>query len=194
MSDALGDQGEENRGDHGMRMANRGAAEGSEVAAVHAKWQPRPRSPEEFQVEPPVIKGVPELTTVEDQLAAIAEAYQRAIDHMHQAERGEAAHVVGAKTYGLAIIYEGFQLTPEDISHDAGALSDLTEYLTEMVLRTRGTDMRSPDFDFEAERVADPDINLVVAIRNTWDLPDREFGQPNMYQRVDWSARDFGSN
>jgi hypothetical protein len=132
----------------------------------------------------PTIKETPQLQTEEEQTAAIDRAYELAVNHLYAVEDGQAEHIgSGTRTYALAIMLEVFEMDADTIRQDAGALSDLTEYLVMMIDKQKGVYLRGetpPVFD------DDPDIQLVKSLLDTWELPDREFDQPYMYQRVNW--------
>lgn len=103
---------------------------------------------------------------------------------MHDAEDGKAKGVVGAKTYGLSIMHEALGMDAAAICHDDEALSDLTEYLLAMLYGDKGVYLRVRPVAPELQD--DPDVRLMQSILNTWELPDREFSPPFMYQRIDW--------
>ncbi|MBX4190867.1 hypothetical protein KW794_02150 [Candidatus Saccharibacteria bacterium] len=174
---------------HDLRAARQEAVRGdSDIATLLATWRHTPK--QEFNIEPATLKENPALDTPEERLSAIETALAKAVTHMHDAEANKVKPVVGMKTYSLAIMVETFGLTPEQIVHDHGALSDLTEYLTDMVRVTKDIDIRSCHQDPDWE--LDDDIQLVKGIRNTWELPDREFQfeGPYMYQRIEWVETD----
>jgi len=153
------------------------------LAAAHATWEPVPKA-ETAEVPAPVLKQMPQLTSEAAQSAAVDAAFERAVTHMHDAEDGKAEGVVGMKTYGLAIMHEVFDMDAETIVKDAGALSDLTEYLLAMVYAEQRVYVRGGDI--AAEHQDNPDVQLAQSLVNTWELPDNEFGAPAMYQRVQW--------
>jgi len=181
------------KGDHGKRMADNAAVSGSQaevsVAAVAASWLPEPKSESDFTVNSPKLKSDPAISTKEDRISLTKKAISVAVKHMHAAEQGKVPSVVGMKTYTLSIMIEVFKLTPKQVARDEGALSDLNEYLIDMVRETQGVDTRSSKFN--PDDYSDPDIELITRIKNTWDLPETEFGQPFMYERVNWKKRDL---
>ncbi|HET9850822.1 MAG TPA: hypothetical protein VFP35_04355 [Candidatus Saccharimonadales bacterium] len=170
-------------GNHGLRTARQEAVRGNaDIANVLAGWQIVPKA--EFTVEPSRLLEKPALATEEEQVGAVAQALNRAVNHIYEAEEHRSQPLAGMKTFGVAILVETFGLTPEDIAQDTGALSDLVEYLSEMVYKERGIDVRK-DVLGDAE-LAEPSVGLIMKIRHTWNLPDNEFGRPAMYERVDW--------
>jgi|GEM_PF-2537115 len=176
-------------GSHQLREARQAAVRGDEdIATVHASTSYRLRA--EFAVEAAKLKEEPVLDTEAERVAAIKEGLAKSVRHMHEAEERRVKPVVGMKAYSLAIMTEGFGLTAEQIVDDQGALSDLTEYLTDMLRVTKGIDLRSDRLG--PQELEDEDAVLVNRIRGTWDLPDREFQfeGPYMYQRVDWVRVD----
>lgn len=170
-------------GNHGLRTARQEAVRGNlDIAGVLAGWRIIPKA--EFKVEPARLLENPALTTEEGRVQAVALALNRAVSHIYEAEEHRSQPVAGMKTYGVAILAETFGLTPEDIVNDSGALSDLIEYLSEMVYKEKRIDVRKEVLG-DGE-LAEPDVDLIMKMRYTWDLPDNEFGQPAMYNRVEW--------
>lgn len=169
---------------HGMRAARQNAVRGNEdVASVLASWKITPK-PELPLIEEPKLKENPAIESDAERLRLLKIALDVAVRHMHQAEAHRTPRVAGMKTYGIAIMTEVFGLDAKGVAQDSGALSDLVEYLTDMVHAVNRADVRSPRFD--PSTVQDEDVQLVHRLRNTWELPDNEFGPPSMYQRVDW--------
>jgi hypothetical protein len=170
---------------HHLRSARQEAVKGdADIATTLASWGYKPK--QEIVIVPAILKENPVLATPEERLSAIEAALAKAVAHMHDAEAHRANPVAGMKTYSLAIMVETFGLTPEQITQDHGALSDLTEYFTDMIRETKGIDIRSVENNPSDE--PDEDVRIVKGIRGTWELPDREFQfeGPYMYSRVEW--------
>jgi len=172
---------EKRDGDHGLREAL--ASDSKDVAAAHAKWMPKAKADLPPKVEPTLLEN-PVLATEDERLAMISQVYDTAVRHMHDAEDGKVVGVIGAKAYSLGIMHEVFDMTAEDIAADEGALSDLTEYTVDMLDKAHGIYIGD---DLGAEVASDPAVKPVLDILATWNLPDRSFGQPYMYQRVNWA-------
>lgn len=174
---------------HRQRAAGRMAVDPKvpvEAAAAANAWEPT-RKKEGPKITPPKLKERPQLRTPEERINSIGKALDMAVEHMRKAEKGEAPDVEGMKTYGLSVITETLGLTPDEIVNDGGALSDLNEYLISMLRVTSGVDLRSPEFD--PEQHLGEDIDTVLTIANTWDLPNNEFGQPFTWQRINWQKQ-----
>lgn len=182
-------------GDHGKRNLEHAAIKGSdaevEVASVAASWLPTAKPESEITIIPPQLKDNPSLKGQSDMIEAVGRVLRISIKHMHSAEKGKSKSVVGMKTYSLSIMAEVFKLTPKQIIQDEGALVDLKEYLASMIYQTKGIDTRRTKLSINDRK--DPDVELLRQIKDTWDLPDNEFGQPFMYKRVNWDRRDFSA-
>ncbi len=185
---------EEKTGDHGIRTSRNQAVKAqspAEVAAAEAAgtWKPIANK-EQAEIKPPKLRENPAIKTEKERISAIREALNVAVSHMHSSEHG-LSKVSGMKTFGLAIIKEQLKLTPEQITNDEGALSDLTEYLIEMIRITppEFIDIRSSGFN--SENYDNPNVDLVTQLTGTWNLPDNEFGQPFVYRRVSWQKRNL---
>src|SRR5581483_7783847 len=128
-------------GTHDLRTARQEAVRGNlDIASVLAGWRIVPKA--ELTVEPAVLLENPALPDDEARLHAVSIALDKALRHVYEAEEHRATPVPGMKTYAIAMIVETFGLKPEDIVHDKGALSDLVEYLSEMVYKERRIDVR----------------------------------------------------
>lgn len=179
--------------DHGSRMARVGAVSGSDeelkIKSLAASWLPTAKEDTAFTITAPKLKPNPAISSEEERVSVVKEALTVSIKHMHDAEQKKTPSVIGMKTYALAIITEVFNYKSEQIVSDEGALADLSGYLTEMIRVSKGVDVLSSKFNPEDQE--DPDVELYVKINRTWDLPSNEFGQPAMYQRVNWRDRDL---
>lgn len=158
------------------------------VREIGYMWQGIPKSGEEIKVTLTKVKTKPALATEEERKKAVEQAFDMAIDHLHNPKKYEGKEVVGATTGMLVNMTEVLGMTAEEIEKDGEALSDLLEYLKQVAMATEGIYGPSSILPNNTKE-GDPIMELVLAIEDTYDLPERQGFHNFMDDRVTYQKR-----
>lgn len=161
---------------------------GLAVREIGYMWQGIPKSGEEIKVTPTKVKTKPALATEQERRDAVTQAYDMAIDHLHNPKKYEGKEVVGATTAMLVNMTDVLGMTPWEIEKDGEALSDLLEYLKQVAMATEGIYGPSSILPNNTKE-GDPIMELVLAIEDTYDLPERQGFHNFMEDRVTYQKR-----
>lgn len=168
-----------------------GSQEEQNVAHAALAWAMETKSADEIKVTPTKLKEDPSLKTEQERLEAVREALSMAVDNLRLQGQGLGRPVIGAMTYGLAILTQVLKETPEEIIKDGEGLAGLVEYLEEAACSRVNPNALGHTDIIGPPPAGDPFTEIAKRIKDTWDFPKNTAFHdfPFMYQRINWKSR-----